>query len=117
MRPINSTDIAIVYLQALQPAVASSYVESQNAAAQMEEIIASRTGSGRALPSLTRSPAMLVSLLPLGHLMLLVLLCCCYCCVHNAWISSNGNPAGAVLVDLLACTDEAVFAHFISQQS
>jgi hypothetical protein len=86
MQPINSADTAIVYLQALQPAVASSYVESQNAAAAMEEIIASRTGSGRALPSLTRSPAMLVSLLPLGHLMLLVLLCCC---VHNAWISSN----------------------------
>jgi hypothetical protein len=69
---INSTDTAIVYPQALQPAVASSYVESQNAAAAMEEIIASRTGNGRALPSLTQSPAMLVSLLTGAAMLLLV---------------------------------------------
>lgn len=69
---INCADTAIVYLQALQPAVASSYVESQNAAAAMEEIIASRTGNGRALPMLTRSPAMLVSLLTGAAVLLLL---------------------------------------------
>ena len=62
-------------MQAVNPAGASVYekpntanlgTQSRNAAAELEAIISSRTGSVRALPTLTSSPALLVGQLGWG---------------------------------------------------